>query len=378
MLRSRVTRAPARAPHCQVGSEQLINFCGNDYLGLSTHPAIIDAAAQGLAQYGLGSGGSSLVSGHTEAHAELEDELADFCQRQRALVFSSGYLANLSVVGALAGHGDAVYEDRLNHASLIDAALLSRARLYRYSHAAPQALANRLATGTAAHPLVVTDGVFSMDGDVAPLAELARVCSANQATLIVDDAHGIGVLGEEGRGTLAHLGVTRAQVPIVIGTFGKAFGGSGAYVAADASIIETLIQTARPYIYSTAMPPLIAMAMSAALRLIRREPHRREYLHTLIGQFRKGAAERGLEFLPSDTAIQPFIVGTAGATVAMSKQLRESGFLVTPIRPPTVPEGTARLRITLSALHQTDQIDDLLDALQSACGSVAGVAARGR
>lgn len=366
MLRRRVVRAPAGMPLCRVGNEELINFCSNDYLGLSGHPAVVEAAGDALQHYGLGSGGSSLVSGYTAAHAELEEQLAVFCRRERALVFPAGYLANLGVVSALAGHGDAVYQDRLNHASLIDAALLSRARLHRYRHASPDALAERLAASKAPHRLVVTDGVFSMDGDIAPLAQVAAVCRAGAALLMVDDAHGIGVLGASGGGTLEHLGLNAAEVPVLIGTFGKAFGGSGAFIAASALIIETLIQTARPYIYSTAMPPAMAAGMLTALQIVREGQQRREHLHTLIAFFRKAAASRGLQFLPSMTPIQPFVVGGAFDTVALSDQLRAAGFLVTPIRPPTVPKGSARLRITLCALHQTAHIEALLDALQRA------------
>ncbi|MGE5154291.1 MAG: aminotransferase class I/II-fold pyridoxal phosphate-dependent enzyme, partial [Bdellovibrio bacteriovorus] len=306
-------------------------------------------------------GAAHLVNGHGAAHEALEEELADFTGRPRALLFSTGYMANLGVISALAGRGDRVCEDRLNHASLLDGALLSGARLHRFPHGDSGALARRAAEQPPR--LIATDGVFSMDGDLAPLPALAQVARATGAWLLVDDAHGLGVLGREGRGTLDHLDLDTDQVPILMGTLGKAFGTFGAFVAGSEALIETLIQRARSYIYTTATPPALAEATRASLAIARREDWRRERLQSLIARLRGGAAQLGLPLADSQTPIQPLMAGSTGRALAWGQALESAGILVTPIRPPTVPEGTARLRITLSAAHQEADVDRLLDAL---------------
>lgn len=340
------------------------NFCSNDYLGLANHPDVVTALRDSADQYGAGSGASHLVCGHQRPHHELEEALADFTGRERALLFSTGYMANLGAVSALVGRGDTVLEDRLNHASLLDAGLLSGARFRRYVHADTGDLTEKLADGRG-RQLVVTDGVFSMDGDAAPVAELATTCEENGAGLMVDDAHGLGVLGKQGGGLLETTG-QGDRVPVLVGTLGKAFGTGGAFVAGDQALIETLIQFARSYIYTTALPPAVAGATRKSLELARGESWRREHLQTLIARFRSGAAQRGYQLMPSATPIQPLQLGDDETALQISENLREQGFLVTAIRPPTVPEGTARLRITLSAAHQESDVDALLEALDHA------------
>jgi 8-amino-7-oxononanoate synthase len=340
------------------------NFCSNDYLGLANHPDVVAALRAGAEHYGAGSGASHLVCGHQRPHQELEEALADFTGRERALLFSTGYMANLGAVSALVGRSDTVLEDRLNHASLLDAGLLSGARFRRYAHADAGDLAGKLADGRG-RQLVVSDGVFSMDGDAAPLTALADTCEAHGAGLMVDDAHGLGVLGEGGGGLVETTG-EGSRVPVLVGTLGKAFGTGGAFVAGDEALIETLIQFARTYIYTTALPPAVAAATLKSLDLARGEAWRREHLQTLIRRFREDAAERGYELLPSATPIQPLLVGDDETALHISDRLREQGFLVTAIRPPTVPEGTARLRVTLSAAHEEADVKALLEALDQA------------
>lgn len=358
-----VLNSPQGAQVCIDGKHYLA-FCSNDYLGLANHPQVIDALQKAAQRYGVGSGAAHLVNGHSLEHHALEEELAAFTGRPRALLFSTGYMANLGVVSALLGRRDSVFEDRLNHASLLDGGLLSGARLWRYAHADPNALQQRLVNRAAGgRALVMTDGVFSMDGDLAPLPALAQIARAQGAWLMVDDAHGFGVLGPEGKGSLAHFGLTLEHVPIVVGTLGKAFGTSGAFVAGSDALIETLIQKARTYIFTTATPPAVAAATRMSLRIVCLEEWRRAHLQALIKRFRRGAEQLGLPLLDSMTPIQPLVVGDAGAALALSKGLREEGILISAIRPPTVPMGTARLRITLSAAHQEAHIDRLLDAL---------------
>lgn len=342
----------------------IVNFASNDYLGLAADPRVVEAYAQGAARYGVGAGAAELVSGHTEAHAELEAALARFTGRPRALVLSTGYMANLSVVTTLASRRSAVIEDRLNHASLLDAAVLSRARLVRYQHLDTDDLAAKLAACPGA--LVATDGVFSMDGDVAPLPRLVEVCKAEGGTLILDDAHGFGVLGARGGGTTEHFGLAAPDVPIVVGTFGKAFGGAGAFVAADEVVIEALMQFARPYIYTTAIPPALCCAMTVSLRIVEGEPALRQRLHSNIHRFRRLALARGVPMAASNTPIQPIILGQNARVVAVAERLLEMGYWVAAVRPPTVPAGSARLRVALSAGHTEEEIDGLSDAL-AAC-----------
>lgn len=372
LYRRRLTLDGPQGPKVVVDGQVRLAFCSNDYLGLANHPQVVAALRCGAERYGVGSGASHLVSGHSTAHHRLEEELAEFVGTPRTLLFSTGYMANLGVVSALLGRDDAVFEDRLNHASLVDAGLLSRAALKRYHHADTGALARLLAGTPARRRLVVTDGVFSMDGDVAPLAELVTVAGVHAAGLLVDDAHGLGVLGRNGRGTFEHLDLPLDGSCILMGTLGKAFGVFGAFVAAGEEVIETLIQKARTYLYTTALPPAVAEAARASLRLVRAESWRRDHLRDLIRRFRHGAADLGLPLAASDTPIQPLILGDPGKALAVSEALRARGILVMAIRPPTVPVNTARLRITLSAAHRFEDVDCLLDALDRV-GSAVGV-----
>jgi 8-amino-7-oxononanoate synthase len=348
----------------------VLSFCSNDYLGLAADPRIAEAFKRGIDQYGSGSGAAHLVTGHSTAHHALEEELAEFTGRPRALLFSTGYMANLAVVATLTGRGDTVLEDRLNHASLLDAGLLSGARLIRYAHADDSDLRRRLAERERGAKLVVTDGVFSMDGDLAPLPQLAETTMENGAWLMVDDAHGLGVLGKRGGGCLEHFGLGMEQVPVLMGTLGKALGTAGAFVAGPGDLIEFLIQKARPYIYTTASPPALAEATRTALRIAREEHWRREHLTSLITRLRGGLEELAgrthLRLMQSPTPIQPLVVGDAAKAVRLSNALLERGILISAIRPPTVPEGTARLRITLSAVHTETQVDRLLETLAEA------------
>jgi 8-amino-7-oxononanoate synthase len=363
LYRSRRIHEGPQAPVMTIDGRPVLSFCSNDYLGLANHPEVVRAFQSAANEYGVGAGAAHLVNGHSRVHHELEDALAEFTGREGALLFSTGYMANLGVASALLGRGDAVLEDRLNHASLIDAGLLSGARLQRYIHADVSSLESKLGIDTDRECLVMTDGVFSMDGDIAPLPELAAVASKHEAWFMVDDAHGIGVLGERGRGSLEHFGLSRAEVPILMGTLGKALGTAGAFVAGSEDLVEYLIQSARTYIYTTAMPAAVAAATLASLRLVDSEGWRREKLQTLITRFRTGVEQLGLELMPSSTPIQPLVVGDAGQAVAMSEALLKRDILVTAIRPPTVPQGTARLRFTFSAEHTEEQVDQLLDGL---------------
>lgn len=369
LYRARHVVASPQAPLLKVDGRELLSFCSNDYLGLANHPEVVTAFKWGADSYGVGAGASHLINGHTQAHHALEEELADFVGRPRALLFSTGYMANLGVVTALTGRGDVVLGDRLNHASLIDAGLLSGARLQRYLHGNPASLEKHLKKLSGLQDeqrrLIITDGVFSMDGDLAPLPELAAVAQLHNAWLMVDDAHGIGVLGEQGRGTLSHYHLETAQVPILMGTLGKAFGTFGAFVAGSDALIETLIQQARSYIYTTAMPAAVAEATRTSLRLMQSENWRREKLQALVQRFRQGARQLGLNLMDSDTPIQPLLIGDSHKTVDISETLLAKNIFVSAIRPPTVPEGSARLRITFSAEHSEAQVDQLLDALDS-------------
>ena len=352
------------ATHVVVDGAERIAFCGNDYLGLSDHPAVIEACITALRRWGVGSGASHLVSGHTAEHHALEQDLATLSGPPRAVLFSTGYMANLAVVRALAGRGDLVLEDRLNHASLIDAGLASGARLRRYPHADVAALEARLAASAAApRKLVVTDGVFSMDGDVAPLAALAAACTRHGAMLHVDDAHGFGVLGPSGLGSVEAAGLDAEAVPSLMCTFGKALGTFGAFVAGPETLIETLVQTAREHVYTTAVPPALAAATRAALAVARDEPWRRERVLRLAAEFRAGAQALGLRLAASSTPIQPAIIGDERAALAASAALHDAGFFVPAIRPPTVPAGSSRLRFTFSAAHHDLDLERLLAAL---------------
>ncbi len=347
-----------------IGGETLLSFCSNDYLGLANHSDVVAAFHAGLDEFGAGSGAAHLVSGHSRAHHALEEELADFVRRPRALLFSTGYMANLGVISALLGRGDRVFEDRLNHASLLDGARLSDARLQRYAHGNTDELATAMAAAPPGEYLVATDGVFSMDGDGAPLPGLANVAAEHAAWFMVDDAHGLGVVGDDGSGSVIAAGLDVQQVPILVGTLGKAFGTFGAFVAGSEDLVETLIQSARTYIYTTALPAAVAVATRASLQRIRADGWRREQLSVLVKRFRAGARQLGLQLMESTTPIQPLLLGDAQAALACSESLRKQGIMVTAIRPPTVPDGTARLRITFSANHTEAQVDRLLEALE--------------
>lgn len=369
--RRRTVEGFESAEACVVTAEgrSLVNFCSNDYLGLTRHPEIAAAMSEAALRLGVGSGASHLVTGHGIEHERLEEELAAFTGRERALLFSTGYMANLAVITALADRGDLVLLDRLDHASLIDAALLSGARFKRYPHADADAASRILeqnASGSQSAALIATDGVFSMDGDLAPLPALAATAKAHDAWLVVDDAHGLGVLGATGRGTLEHFQLDADAVPVLVGTLGKAFGSFGAFVAGSQDLIELLIQRARSYIYTTALPQPVAAATRAALRVIQREAWRRERVLALTARFRSAAKQAGLKLMDSSTPIQPVVLGDSESAVNVSQALFEAGFWVAAIRPPTVPKGTARLRVTLSAAHTEAQVDALVEALVSA------------
>ncbi|MES9957357.1 MAG: 8-amino-7-oxononanoate synthase [Sedimenticola sp.] len=363
LYRARRVNDSPQGPEGVVDGRRLLSFCSNDYLGLANHPEVIAAMQRGADTYGAGSGAAHLVSGHSRAHHTLEEELAEFTGRPRALLFSTGYMANLGVLSALLGRGDSVYEDRLNHASLIDGGLLSRAGFKRYAHADMSALEKLLGEHEKGKALVATDGVFSMDGDIAPLGEMAALCKSRGAWLMVDDAHGLGVLGRQGRGTIDHFGLMPDEAPIMMGTLGKALGTFGAFVAGSEELIETLVQQARSYIFTTAMPPAVAEAARTSLRLAQQDEWRRERLKELVSMFRQGAEALGLELMASETPIQPIVAGTSEQALKWSRQLEEEGIQISAIRPPTVPEGSARLRVTFSASHTPEHVERLLDAL---------------
>ncbi|MCB1927389.1 MAG: 8-amino-7-oxononanoate synthase [Rhodocyclaceae bacterium] len=350
-------------PRVQRDGREYLSFCSNDYLGLAADPALRTAIAEGARQWGAGSGASHLVSGHYTIHDALESALAAFCGCERAISFSTGYMANLAAVATLAGRGDAVFADRLNHASLVDGALLSRARLCRYPHTDLEQLARMLQTTPARRRLIVSDTVFSMDGDLAPLPGLLELAERHDALLILDDAHGLGVLGPEGRGSLAHFGLCSPRV-VLIGTLGKAAGLAGAFVAGDSRVIEWLVQRARSYIFTTAAPPALAHALLTSLALIRDADEARARLRRLVSQLRDGLAASRWRLGDSATPIQPLIVGGNREALALSAALDEAGVWVPAIRPPTVPDGTARLRISLSAAHSCADVDRLLERLR--------------
>ncbi len=368
--RQRMVVESPQGTEITIDGKHCLNFCSNDYLGHANHPKVIEAFIAGTKLYGVGSGASHLINGHSEAHHQLEMELAEFVGRPRALLFSTGYMANLGVISSLLGKGDHVFEDRLNHASLLDGGLLSQARLQRYQHADVADLKSRLEQSKVERKLVATDGVFSMDGDYAPIKELSQLANDHNAWLMVDDAHGMGVLGEHGRGLLEAQNMGLDDVPILMATLGKAFGTFGAFVAGSDELIETLIQKARSYIYTTALPPAIAEATRASIRLIDEEPWRRERLQENISYFKQCASQADLQIMSTVSAIQPIVLGDVEAAVKTSSTLKENGLLVSAIRPPTVPEGTARLRITLCTEHSRDQISQLVNKLQQVLNQV--------
>lgn len=360
----RLLATPQRA-HVNVDGRDYIAFCSNDYLGLAADPRLAAAAKAGIDRYGVGAGASHLILGHGSAHHELEIALAGFVGLPQALLFSTGYMANMGVVSALVGRGDAVFADRLNHASLNDAALLSRAAFKRYAHNDLIALERLLQATPARRRLIIVDAVFSMDGDIAPVPALLELCARHDAWLLIDDAHGFGVLGAGGRGTLAHFNIDSARV-MYMATLGKAAGVAGAFVAGSAALIETLVQNARTYIYTTATPPLLAHALLTSLQIIAQDEWRRERLRELILQLRQGLAASPWRLMPSQTPIQPLLVGGNEQALALSGRLADAGLLVPAIRPPTVPQGTARLRISLSADHTAADVTRLVAALMPA------------
>ena len=361
-----------QASHVTVGERDFLAFSSNDYLGLANHPDLMQAMCEGLRRYGVGAGASHLVNGHSTAHHQFEEAAAAFTGFPQALLFSTGYMANTGVVTALAGRDDAVFADKLNHASLNDAALLSRAKFIRYPHLNLVVLEKRLAATQARRKLIISDAVFSMEGDIAPIAQLIALCERYNALLVLDDAHGFGVLGQQGRGSLHMTPEFAAHSPRVVymATLGKAAGVFGAFVAAQPDIIETLIQSARSYIYTTATPPALSHALLTSLRLIEQDEWRRDTLTSHIAQLQQGMQSLPWKLLPSSTPIQPLLIGDSAEAVRISQGLRERGMLVPAIRPPTVPQGAARLRISLSAAHQPQDIARLTDALHELAASL--------
>lgn len=362
-----------QSTHVIIENRKFLSFCSNDYLGLASHPELIQSACQGAQQYGIGAGASHLIHGHSAAHHTLEKALARFTGFPGSLLFSTGYMANIGVVTSLVGREDTIFADKLNHASLNDAALLSRARLVRYPHLDLEALERHLAKSKARRKLVITDAIFSMDGDKAPVKDLIQLCSQYDAMLLLDDAHGFGVLGRHGRGILFALEDEQKSVRqtshfpnvVYMATLGKAAGVSGAFVAASSEIIETLIQTAKSYIYTTATPPLLSHTLLKSLKLIEQEDWRRERLFQLIKDLKKELRTLHGQLLPSNTPIQPLLYGDTRQVVQVSQALKAQGILVPAIRPPTVPLGTARLRISLSACHEQEDIARLTTALRA-------------
>ena len=375
--RRKITEGPQQV-HLISNGKPVLSFCSNDYLGLASHPDIAKAFKQGVDDYGVGSGAAHLVSGHSRAHHELEETLAEYTGRSRALLFSTGYMANLGIANALMAKGDYIFQDKLNHASLIDAALLSSAfsgsQLKRYPHNNINRLAKLLTDSEICYEncsenrprkLVMSDAVFSMDGDLAKVSQMSELCQQHNAWLMLDDAHGFGVLGANGAGTAEEFSLDQQQLPIYMATLGKAMGGFGAFVAGSDALIETLIQKARAYVYTTAMPAALAQALLMSIKISREESWRRDKLKQLIAQFRSGAEQLGLSLMNSQTAIQPVMAGDNETAMRISRKLEQQGILVTAIRPPTVPKGTARLRVTLSAQHEAGDIERLLSALDA-------------
>ena len=363
LYRTRSIRQKAQSANIQINDYQYLNFCSNDYLGLANHPEMISAAKKGLDEYGIGSGASAMITGYTEIHQQLEEALAEFTDRSKVLLFPSGFAANIGIISALTDKNNLLIMDKLCHASLIDGAKLSGAKFQRYNHLDIKSLKQKTEK-TDQDTWVITESLFSMDGDSAPLEEISASCQEISAVCYVDDAHGFGIYGESGAGSVKAANLSEQQVPVLVATFGKAFGVSGAFVAGSEALIETLIQNARSYIYTTAMPPALAAAVLKSLDLVKTENWRREKLFDLIHRFREKAAERGV--LLSKNAhgpIQPVIIGNSEKAIRISEQLADKGIKISAIRPPTVPKDTARLRITFSAAHEEEHIDSLVKAL---------------
>jgi 8-amino-7-oxononanoate synthase len=362
LLRQRRTLQSPQSPHIVVDGIKYLSFCSNDYLGLANHPQLITSLQQGAALWGVGAGAAHLVSGHFEPHHQLELQLGAFVGKPAALLFSTGYMANIGAVQALVGKGDMVYADKLNHASLNDAMQLSHANVKRYRHGDIAQLGQLLAQTRFGRKLVISDAVFSMDGDLAPLPELLVLCERHDAWLLVDDAHGFGVLGEKGRGSLSHFGLDSPRI-IYMATLGKAAGVFGAFVAGEQTVIDTLVNHAHSYVYTTATPPALAVALQQSLDLIERGDTLRVHLQALVAKLQHGLHDLPWQLMPSETAIQPLLVGDNRQALQLSEGLRERGIWVAAIRPPTVPQDTARLRITLSAAHSEQDVEQLVEAL---------------
>lgn len=372
LYRRRKSLSSPQGALISVDGKSLLNFSSNDYLGLANHPDLAHRASASLKCFGFGAGASHLVSGHSDLHRELEESLARLTGRDRALLFPSGFAANLAVQQVLLRKGDTVFHDRLNHASLLDGAQLSGARLYRFAHNDLGHLKQRLQGADAEGKLIAVDAVYSMDGDLAPLAKLASIAKREGALLMADDAHGFGVLGESGAGSAEHWGLDQQKLPILMGTLGKAIGSYGAFIAGSEELIEGLIQFARPYIYTTALPASVAAASLAGLELLQKEPERRAKLHSLVAYFREAANELDLPLMASDTAIQPLLLGSSEDALKVAEAIAAQGIYVPAIRPPTVPTNSARLRITITADHEIEHIDRLLDVLAEQLSNLAG------
>ena len=365
LLRRVRTIDNADGPWVEIGGKRRLSFCSNDYLGLAQHPQLIAALRHAASECGVGSTSAHLICGHRTEHAELEEALAAWTGRERALLFSTGYMANLGVMQTLLARGDICVQDKLNHACLLDGAKLAGAELKRYPHSDVEAATRQLRASEGVGSLLATDGVFSMDGDIAPLRELATLCARENATFMVDDAHGFGVMGKSGAGSTEAAELNQYDIPVLMATLGKALGCAGAFVAGSHALIEGLRQFARPYIYTTAMPPALSAATLVAVQITQTEHWRRQKLAALITRFRHGAAQLGLTLSSSSTAIQPILLGDAQTALDAANTLEWRGLLVTAIRPPTVPAGSARLRITFSAAHDEAHVDKLLDALEA-------------
>lgn len=365
LYRQRLVVDESTAAKLKIDGKSYVNFCSNDYLGLASDAKLKLALQQATEKYGVGSGASQLVCGYSQSHQQLELELADFLQRPRAVVFSSGFLANLGVISSLLSRNDSAYLDRLDHASIIDGVKFSGAKFERYAHKNVEDLERRLKKPNSGKSLVISDGVFSMDGDIAPVAQLTQLTKQHDALLMIDDAHGVGVLGKNARGCIELANTETQKVDILVGTFGKAFGTCGAFVSGKEEIIETIIQKSRTLIYTTALPAAITETTRASLKLIRTESWRRDKLNSNIEYFKRQSERNGINLSGSSTAIQPIIVGSSEASLALSEALKHAGLLVIAIRPPTVAKNGARLRITLSAAHDQNQIDLLVSTLSA-------------
>lgn len=367
LLRTRRLIEAREGMRVKIDGRELVNFCSNDYLGLSQHLDVISALQESAAWQGVGSGASALVSGYQFEHAAFERECAEWMGYERGLYFGSGYLANLAVMQSLLEPGDVCVQDKLNHACLLDGARLAFCELKRYPHLDVEAAMRQLLSEREGAAMLATDAVFSMDGDLAPLRDLALLARSQDALFYVDDAHGIGVLGPQGRGSTAVAGLTAKEVPLLVLPLGKAFGGQGAMLLGSEALIGHIAETARPYLYTTAPAPALAAAMRASLKLLRNESWRRAKLASLVARFRRGAVRAGLPIQESYTPIQPLVLGDNERALAASRGMEALGFLVGAIRPPTVPDGQARLRITISAMHGEQDVDALVAALARVC-----------